>query len=279
MNVSENIGYGLRQRNPKPEKQEMASRVDETLEMVRLSGYGKRRVWELSGGQQQRVALARALINRPTCLLLDEPLAALDRKLRREMQIELQTLQREVGITFILVTHDQEEALSMSDRICIMRDGQIIQSGSPRELYDEPVNKYVADFVGKTNFFDGAVIEVGNTEITVKSELGLVIVGTQPKGTSALTVGSKASVAVRPEMISISSANDNQDSSNITIQGQVMNRIFLGEHSEYLIATEGYGDVMVLSPKSIESINKSFAPGDNVSISWRPEAVLVLGDT
>jgi spermidine/putrescine transport system ATP-binding protein len=279
MNVSENIGYGLRQRNPKPEKQEMASRVDETLEMVRLSGYGKRRVWELSGGQQQRVALARALINRPTCLLLDEPLAALDRKLRREMQIELQTLQREVGITFILVTHDQEEALSMSDRICIMRDGQIIQSGSPRELYDEPVNKYVADFVGKTNFFDGAVIEVGNTEITVKSELGLVIVGTQPKGTSALTVGSKASVAVRPEMISISSANDNQDSSNITIQGQVMNRIFLGEHSEYLIATEGYGDVMVLSPKSIESINKSFVPGDNVSISWRPEAVLVLGDT
>ncbi len=132
MNVAENIGYGLRQRNPKPEKQEIAKRVDETLEMVRLSGYGKRRSWELSGGQQQRVALARALINRPTCLLLDEPLAALDRKLRREMQIELQTLQREVGITFILVTHDQEEALSMSDRICIMREGQIIQTGSPR---------------------------------------------------------------------------------------------------------------------------------------------------
>jgi len=279
MNVAENIGYGLRQRNPKPEKQEIARRVDETLEMVRLSGYGKRRAWELSGGQQQRVALARALINRPTCLLLDEPLAALDRKLRREMQIELQTLQREVGITFILVTHDQEEALSMSDRICIMREGQIIQSGSPRELYDEPVNRYVADFVGKTNFFSGTVTDISDSKVTVKSDSGQVLVGAQPKGAATLTKGSKASVAVRPEMISITAADQSSNSSNIAIHGRVMNRIFLGEHSEYLIATEGYGEVMVLSPKSIESINKSFAPGDHVSISWRPDAVLVLGDT
>ena len=109
----------------------------------------------MSGGQQQRVALARALINRPAVLLLDEPLAALDRKLRREMQIELQNLQRDVGITFLLVTHDQEEALSMSDRVCVMREGRIVQSGSPRELYDKPVNRYVADFVGKSNFFAG----------------------------------------------------------------------------------------------------------------------------
>jgi len=235
MNVAENIGYGLRQRNPKPD--------------------------------------------RPTCLLLDEPLAALDRKLRREMQIELQTLQREVGITFILVTHDQEEALSMSDRICIMREGQIVQSGSPRELYDEPVNRDVADFVGKTNFFSGAVVDVNNSSVTVKSESGQVLVGTQPTGAATLTKGSKACVAVRPEMISIMAADETNDSNSITIHGQVMNRIFLGEHSEYLIATEGYGKVMVLSPKSIESINRSFVPGDNVSISWRPEAVLILGDT
>jgi len=279
MDVSENIGYGLRQRSPKPTKQEMTKRVDETLEMVRLSGYGKRKTWELSGGQQQRVALARALINHPTCLLLDEPLAALDRKLRREMQIELQTLQRDVGITFILVTHDQEEALSMSDHICIMREGQIVQSGSPRELYDEPVNRYVADFVGKTNFFNGEVIETSGSSVSVKSKSGHVLTGAQSKGAPPLARGSRACVAVRPEMISISTASENKDSSNIAINGQVMNRIFLGEHSEYLIATEGYGDVMVLSPKSIESINKSFAPGDNVSISWRPEAVLVLGDT
>jgi spermidine/putrescine transport system ATP-binding protein len=279
MDVSENIGYGLRQRDPKPTKQDIAKRVDETLEMVRLSGYGKRRAWELSGGQQQRVALARALINRPTCLLLDEPLAALDRKLRREMQIELQTLQREVGITFILVTHDQEEALSMSDRICIMREGQIIQSGSPRELYDEPINRYVADFVGKTNFFSGEVIDVSDLNITVKSESGQAFVGTQSKGAPTLTNGSKVCVAVRPEMISIASAAETINGTSVAIPGRVMNRIFLGEHSEYLIATEEYGDVLVLSPKSIESMNRSFAPGDNISISWRPEAVLVLGDT
>ena len=278
MDVTENIGYGLRQRNPKPSQQEVIKRVDETLEMVRLSGYGKRRAWELSGGQQQRVALARALINHPTCLLLDEPLAALDRKLRREMQIELQTLQRDVGITFILVTHDQEEALSMSDRICIMREGQIIQSGSPRELYDEPINRYVADFVGKTNFFSGEVVDVSDLKVTIKSESGQVFVGAQAKRATGLAIGSKACVAVRPEMISITDSPANS-STNIAIHGQVMNRIFLGEHSEYLIATEGCGDVLVLSPKSIESNSRSFAPGDNVSLSWKPDAVLVLGDT
>jgi spermidine/putrescine transport system ATP-binding protein len=279
MNVAENIGYGLRQRNPKPPKVEVIKKVDETLEMVRLSGYGNRRVWELSGGQQQRVALARALINHPTCLLLDEPLAALDRKLRREMQIELQTLQREVGITFILVTHDQEEALSMSDRICIMRDGKIIQSGSPRKLYDEPINRYVADFVGKTNFFSGEVVDSDASSVSVKFASGQVLVGTLTNGASSLANGSSASVAVRPEMISVTIAGEVNNNANIAIRGQVKNRIFLGEHSEYLITTEGYGEVMVLSPKSIESNSRSFAPGDSVSISWKPEAALVLGDT
>ncbi len=279
MNVTDNIGYGLRQRNPKPAKQEIAKQVDETLEMVRLSGYGKRNIWELSGGQQQRVALARALINHPTCLLLDEPLAALDRKLRREMQIELQTLQRDVGITFILVTHDQEEALSMSDTICIMREGKIVQSGSPRELYDEPINRYVADFVGKTNFFSGEVIDSDASGVSVKSDSGQLLVGTQPKGTPAIPRKSRASIAVRPEMISISAEGEAGNSTDITIKGQVLNRIFLGEHSEYLIATEGFGDVLVLSPKSIESNSRSFMPGDNVSVSWKPGAALALGDS
>ncbi|HEX6094253.1 MAG TPA: ABC transporter ATP-binding protein, partial [Dongiaceae bacterium] len=159
MDVAANIGYGLKQRTPRPAKDEIDRRVDEMLELVRLGGLQRRRIWELSGGQQQRVALARALINKPTVLLLDEPLAALDRKLRREMQMELQNLQREVGITFVLVTHDQEEALSMSDSIAIMRDGRIVQSGSPAELYDAPVNRYVADFVGESNFFSGRVEE------------------------------------------------------------------------------------------------------------------------
>ncbi len=155
LSVGDNVSYGLRQRSPRPSRAEIARAVDEALAMVRLEGYGKRRSYELSGGQQQRVALARALINRPAVLLLDEPLAALDRKLRRDMQIELQNLQRDVGITFLLVTHDQEEALSMSDRVCVMREGRIVQMGSPRQLYDEPASRYVADFVGKTNFFKG----------------------------------------------------------------------------------------------------------------------------
>ncbi len=280
LNVTDNIAYGLRQQNQKPAKKEILKRVDETLEMVRLGGYGQRKVWELSGGQQQRVALARALINHPTCLLLDEPLAALDRKLRREMQIELQTLQREVGITFILVTHDQEEALSMSDRICIMREGKIIQSGSPRELYDEPINKYVADFVGKTNFFSGHVVDCNdNSNVAVKSDSGQVLLGTQPKRTSILPNGTHACIAVRPEMISITAADERNNTKNIITQGTVMNRIFLGEHTEYLVTTEGHGEIMVLSSKYVESTKRSFAPGDNVSISWRPEAALALKET
>ena len=279
MNVCDNIAYGLRQRSPRPSKQEILKRVDETLEMVRLSGYGNRRVWELSGGQQQRVALARALINRPTCLLLDEPLAALDRKLRSEMQMELQTLQRDVGITFILVTHDQEEALSMSDRICIMREGQIVQLGSPRDLYDDPKNRYVADFVGKTNFFDGQVCDINGVGVTVQLDSGLSLLGAAPKNVPQLINGSKASIAVRPEMISIAAADQVNSNSGVSLPGKVINRIFLGERSEYLIETQGHGEVLVLSPKNITGSTQSFVPGDQVSISWQPESALVLADT
>ena len=157
LDVAGNVAYGLRQRTPRPARAELQRQVAAALEMMRLPGYERRRAWELSGGQQQRVALARALVNEPKVLLLDEPLAALDKKLRREMQIELQNLQRSLGITFVLVTHDQEEALSMSDRVAIMREGRIVQIGSPQELYDEPANRYVADFVGKSNFFNGTV--------------------------------------------------------------------------------------------------------------------------
>ncbi len=156
MNVAQNVGYGLRQR--KVDKAEEARRVGEALELVRLGGYGMRRVWEMSGGQQQRVALARALVNRPTVLLLDEPLGALDLKLRKEMQLELKALQREVGITFVYVTHDQEEALTMSDTIVVMRDGRIQQQGGPTELYERPVNHFVAGFIGSSNFLPGTLV-------------------------------------------------------------------------------------------------------------------------
>jgi spermidine/putrescine transport system ATP-binding protein len=281
MTVAENIGYGLRQRTPKPPKSEIYKQVDETLELVQMSGYGKRRVWELSGGQQQRVALARALINRPTVLLLDEPLAALDRKLRRDMQIELQTLQRDVGITFILVTHDQEEALSMSDRICIMRDGHVVQSGSPRELYDQPTNLYVADFVGKSNFIAGSVTNVNGRFVTLQNENGRAFVGCPSASAAGLSVGASASIAIRPELIVVSAHNTSATNmeTDVALNGRIKNRIFLGEHTEYLVDTEGLGDVLVLTPKHIERTQGGYNLGDSIAIGWKNDTALVLEDS
>ena len=247
LSVADNVSYGIRQRSPKPSKPEIAKAVDEALAMVRLDGYGKRRTYELSGGQQQRVALARALINRPAVLLLDEPLAALDRKLRRDMQIELQSLQRDVGITFLLVTHDQEEALSMSDRVCVMREGRIVQTGSPRELYDRPVNRYVADFVGKTNFFKGA----SATEI----------------------------LSVRPEMIEIAqSVKHLPEGLSARVPVKVLNRIFLGEHTEYVVANDVLGQFVVMAPRKSEREAGVYDIGDSIAAGWRPESERILPD-
>jgi len=157
LSVGANASYGLRQRSPRPPRAEIEKAVDAALAMVRLEGYGRRRSYELSGGQQQRVALARALINRPAVLLLDEPLAALDRKLRSDMQIELQSLQRDVGITFLLVTHDQEEALSMSDRVCVMREGRIVQTGSPPRTLRPADRPLRGGFCRQDQFFRGPI--------------------------------------------------------------------------------------------------------------------------
>jgi spermidine/putrescine transport system ATP-binding protein len=248
LSVKDNVSYGLRQRSPRPSREEIDKEVAAALAMVRLEGFENRRSFELSGGQQQRVALARALINRPAVLLLDEPLAALDRKLRREMQIELQNLQRNVGITFLLVTHDQEEALSMSDRVCVMREGRIVQMGTPRQLYDRPANRYVADFVGKSNFFEGP-------------QAGTVL-------------------SVRPELVEIA-ANENElpEGLGVKLPVRVLNRIFLGEHTEYRVAHETMGEFMVLSPRKSERDGGVFDIGDAVAAGWRPDAALVLAAT
>src|SRR5687768_2490378 len=173
MDVAQNVGYGLRQR--KVDRKEEERRVAEALELVRLPGYGKRRTWEMSGGQQQRVALARALVNRPTVLLLDEPLGALDLKLRKEMQLELKKLQREVGITFIYVTHDQEEALTMSDRIAVMSQGVALQVGPANEIYERPNSRFVADFIGETNFLEGRVKSQTGRAAEVALASGLMV--------------------------------------------------------------------------------------------------------
>ncbi len=276
LNVFDNVAYGLRQRRPKPQASDIERRVGEALEQVRLAGYGKRRSSEISGGQQQRVALARALVNRPKVLLLDEPLAALDRKLRRDMQIELQNLQRDVGITFVLVTHDQEEALSMSDLVCVMKDGRIVQQGTPTELYDSPVNRYVADFVGKSNFLAGVLIEAGSRP-SVRLSDGTVVTGRRP-ASAAGTLASQVpvNIAVRPELIAMSRPDAGLAPENgIFIRATVKNRIFLGENTEYLVATEGLGDVLVLTPKRLEAAG-GFAPGDAAVISWQPDAALLL---
>jgi len=268
MTVAENIGYGLMQRRPRPGRADVARKVERALDMVRLSGFGPRRIWEMSGGQQQRVALARAIVNEPKVLLLDEPLAALDRKLRREMQIELQTLQRQLGITFVLVTHDQEEALSMSDRICIMRGGRIVQAGSPLTLYDQPISRYVADFVGKSNFINGTVSALSVTEGQIETPSGLRF-GGRVSGT--LAIGAKAALSIRPEQI---------DLAHISRAGAepvtVINRIFLGEHTEYLVRHATLGDLLVLVARQAEVTAGSFAPGEAGFVSWAPQAGLIL---
>ena len=280
LTVGDNVAYGLRQRTPPPSSSEINRQMLEVLDLVRLSGYERRRTWELSGGQQQRVALARALINHPTVLLLDEPLAALDRKLRGEMQIELQTLQREVGITFILVTHDQEEALSMSDRICIMHEGRIVQTGSPSSLYDEPINRYVADFVGKSNFFEGRVAEANENGARIRFADGRTFAGRSPKGVSALRKDDPAALAVRPELIFISAPHNGAPfDADVETEATIKNRIFLGEQTEYLVEAQGLGEILVRSPKHAETLTGGFTPGDQVLIGWQAASALALADT
>ncbi|MCP4381052.1 MAG: ABC transporter ATP-binding protein [Hyphomicrobiales bacterium] len=277
LSVADNVGYGLRQRSPRPDSQQLAVSVAEALELVRLSGFERRRTWELSGGQQQRVALARALINRPTVLLLDEPLAALDRKLRQEMQIELQTLQRDVGITFVLVTHDQEEALSMSDKICLMLEGRIVQIGGPRELYDEPKNRYVAGFVGKSNIFSGRVVDSSGDIAAIELDSGRVLRGRPPRGGLAPGRNRVANIAVRPELVHISSADDDTDfSADVEASARVKNRIFLGEQTEYLLEAGDLGDILVLVSKHAEGSSGGFSAGDVVKVGWNVSSALAL---
>ena len=269
MTVAQNIGYGLRQRRPRLPRAEIVEKVRKTLTIVQLDSFENRKIWEMSGGQQQRVALARAIVNEPKLLLLDEPMAALDRKLRKEMQIELQDLQRQLGITFVLVTHDQEEALSMSDRICVMREGRIVQFGSPQELYDRPNSRYVADFVGTSNFFNGILIDDKDTLATVRLDNGMPMQG-RPSGD--LAKGQIVCMSIRPEQMKLHRAGDG-------LSVEVQNRIFLGEHTEYLVKHETLGNFLVLSPRQYEQAGGPFNAGDRALVSWEPSAALILDHT
>ena len=198
----------------------------------------------------------------------------------QEMQIELQTLQRDVGITFVLVTHDQEEALSMSDTICIMHEGRIVQIGDPRELYDHPINHYVADFVGKSNFFWGTVEEVNGAVAALTIDSGLKLRGRLPKGARSLSRGDSAAIAVRPEAVLIGRPGaDNLSEAHVRAPARIKNRIFLGEQTEYLVAAENLGDVLVLSSKHNETVTGGLATGDAVEIGWRTDSTLALEKT
>ncbi|WP_429806465.1 ABC transporter ATP-binding protein [Ensifer sp. B1-9] len=264
LDVEQNVSYGLRQMRPRIAAGEITRRAQEALEMVRLGGFGKRRIHEMSGGQQQRVALARAIVNKPKVLLLDEPLAALDKKLRTAMQIELQTLQRDLGITFVLVTHDQEEALSMSDFVCVMNAGRIVQVGPPQEIYDRPASLFVADFVGKTNRISATVD--GNASVRFAN--GARFAAPAVNGTRGA-----AMVALRPEAIHLTR---NGAASADTLAGTVTHRIFLGSAVEYSVAVDGLGDFLVTADRRTLGDGELVEPGEKVGLAFDPNALHVF---
>jgi spermidine/putrescine transport system ATP-binding protein len=280
MDVARNVGYGLRQK--KVAKGEEERRVTEALALVRLGGYERRRTWEMSGGQQQRVALARALINHPTVLLLDEPLGALDLKLRKEMQLELKALQREVGITFVYVTHDQEEAMTMSDVIVVMRDGRIQQQGSSSELYERPVNRFVADFIGASNFLAATVVgfDPGTRRATVRSEHGLLVTGIVTDPGASPAEGDAVTVATRPERLEVRPANAPDETGGpgwTRVAGRISQGTYLGDQTEYRVATDEAGELIVRRQNTRGTTSSLGAgPGDPVIARWHEDANLIL---
>ncbi|ANJ25874.1 ABC transporter ATP-binding protein [Agromyces aureus] len=265
MSVAENVAYGLQQK--RTPKSEIRQRVVDALDLAQMRGFADRKPTQLSGGQQQRVALARALVNRPSVLLLDEPLGALDRQLREEMQLELKLLQSRLGITFVFVTHDQGEALSMSDRIAIMRSGRIEQLADADTVYARPASAYVAAFVGQQNFFRGTVVEGG---AAVDSVHALV-----RGGAAELAVGEQGQAAVRPEFVEIAADAPDAAASGTsnTARGRLIGVSHLGETMQYLVQL---GDDQSLIARRPSPEAPQLAVGDAVVCSWRAESVLLF---
>ncbi len=263
MNVEDNIGFGLRMQNV--EKAEVSRKVEEAIDLVRLEGMGKRKPKELSGGQQQRVALARALINRPKVLLLDEPLGALDLKLRQTMQLELKDIQNEVGITFIYVTHDQEEALTMSDRIAVMNEGKLIQVGTSEEIYESPSELFVAAFVGEMSFLPGEIVEPG----AVRLGGGEVV-----RAMTDASPGTSVTLSLRPEMVQLYANRADCPVGRNAIDGSVARKIFQGESMFYEIEIGESGSLEV----HVENLPgmRRWEVGDAVVVDFHPEAARAL---
>lgn len=264
LNVFENVAYGLRASGVK--KSELKQRVTEALEMVRLTGFEERYPAQMSGGQRQRVAIARAIINRPPLLLLDEPLTALDAKLRIEMRQELRSLQKKLGITFIYVTHDQEEALVMSDRIVVMNGGVIEQFGTPSEIYYHPASKFVSSFIGETNIFDAVITGKNGSEYSLTTEAGICV----SAGDESFKEDEIINISVRPDKIKWSVLGDSQD--GFTMAGTVTDVIFCGNQTKIFVELYNGGNLK-MTRLTTEKLPQ---PGDEVSIFWDKENCVML---
>lgn len=268
MTVAKNVGYGLRKEGL--DKNEIDTRVDEMLKLVRLSDFKARRPDQLSGGQLQRVALARALVKRPKALLLDEPLAALDKRLREHTQFELMNIQDELGVTCILVTHDQEEAMSLATRIGVMDQGEIIQTGSPSEIYEYPRNRFVAEFFGTTNTFEGVVKEIHAESMRVEtSECGLLEVISD----DSVKEGDTLWIAVRPEKISLS---EQPPGTGTCVRGMVWDLGYYGNYSTYRIKTEQGAVIQVSAQNQRRLHTLAHDWEDEVYLSWDTKSAIVL---
>ncbi|BCL34184.1 ABC transporter ATP-binding protein [Nostoc sp. MS1] len=249
LNVWDNIAFGLRLK--KFRKSEIESRVKEALKLVKMESLRSRFPSQLSGGQQQRVALARALVNRPAVVLLDEPLGALDLKLRKEMQVELSNLHKDLGLTFIMVTHDQEEALSLSDRIAVMNQGKIEQIGTPSEIYEHPKTAFVADFIGDTNLFSGEITALEAEYVQIVTKTGLTIVVARNEDTPTELLKSVV-VSVRPEKIQLSLYQPSLV--NNCFEGRLVNIMYLGTHVNYVVELTNGININVLQPNTLGNL-------------------------
>lgn len=263
MDVSDNVMFGLLLR--KESKATARRKAVDALAMVGLSGYEDRLIHQLSGGQKQRVALARSLVTEPAVLLLDEPLSALDLKLRQQMQDELKRIQRQVGTTFIFVTHDQEEAMSMSDRIAVVNKGLVEQLGSPEDVYDSPASLFVANFVGETNVFPGRVVSASDQRLEVSVDQTSRIVAARGEGFQA---GDKVNLMVRPDYLQISPAG-----SSGGLMGTVTDRTFMGSGTRYLLSA-GEREIKLRVPHNPNEVG--FGLGDQVEVTWQDGACVAL---
>jgi spermidine/putrescine transport system ATP-binding protein len=266
LNVADNVAFGLKYQSLS--KSEVANRVAEALELVQLSSYSRRRPGQLSGGQQQRVALARALVLKPAVLLLDEPLGALDAKLRRALQVELKTLQERVGITFLYVTHDQEEALTMSDRLAVMSNGRIAQLGTPREVYEEPADAYVADFLGVSNLMEATVVAPGGGSTPCRLKIGEFEI-TAECGKLDATGGVK--LAIRPERVQLKAYDDPGPN---RVPGMVERVVFLGSASQVIVRLAPGDTLQSLIQNDGDPV--AFQQGSAVNVLLPPESLRVL---